>query len=306
MPHALSSPALALLLVFRTNVSYARWLEARSLWGRIINNSRGIVRTLAAWYPAHLKDDPEQMRKVARVARLTASFSRTAQLTLQRTIVDETCFSQEAFADSLMARTNLGLKQSEADFIAGSTPNRPLAALAELSQAVYDATESLPFSDRKLTDVDARVVELGDCLGACERIYGTPVPLVYTRHTARFLAVWLLLVPLALAGSLDSHASFVDSLSIIPESAVIATFLFGIDELAVQLEEPFSILALEAMADGIDAALVQLLRPRPANLMSTDQLSRPQAPPAAATVNGEPAVAASGGNPFASSPPWLK
>jgi len=31
---------------------------------------------------------------------------------------------------------------------------------------------------------------LGDALEACERIFTSPVPLVYTRHTARFLSVW--------------------------------------------------------------------------------------------------------------------
>jgi putative membrane protein len=41
-------------------------------------------------------------------------------------------------------------------------------------------------------------LRLGDALESCERIFTSPVPLVYTRHTARFLSVWLLLLPLAL------------------------------------------------------------------------------------------------------------
>lgn len=40
----LSSFALSLLLVFRTNASYDRWLEARLIWGGIINRSRDLVR----------------------------------------------------------------------------------------------------------------------------------------------------------------------------------------------------------------------------------------------------------------------
>jgi predicted membrane chloride channel (bestrophin family) len=35
IPFTLSSPALALLLVFRTNTVYARWNEARTAWARI-------------------------------------------------------------------------------------------------------------------------------------------------------------------------------------------------------------------------------------------------------------------------------
>jgi len=44
-----SVTALGLLLVFRTNTSYARWLEARSAWGRIVNHSRNIMRLGSTW-----------------------------------------------------------------------------------------------------------------------------------------------------------------------------------------------------------------------------------------------------------------
>ena len=37
----------------------------------------------------------------------------------------------------------------------------------------------------------------------------------------------------------------------LPASAVIAFFLFGVDELAMQLEEPFSILPMRAFCDEI-------------------------------------------------------
>ena len=43
-PLGLTSFALSLLLVFRTNTSYARWAEAREIWGGITNRSRDILR----------------------------------------------------------------------------------------------------------------------------------------------------------------------------------------------------------------------------------------------------------------------
>ncbi len=43
-PFSLTSFALSLLLVFRTNTSYARWQEARSIWGGVTNRSRDILR----------------------------------------------------------------------------------------------------------------------------------------------------------------------------------------------------------------------------------------------------------------------
>jgi len=47
-PFSLSSFALSLLLVFRTNSSYNRWWEARKLWGGVVNRSRDIVRQVRA------------------------------------------------------------------------------------------------------------------------------------------------------------------------------------------------------------------------------------------------------------------
>lgn len=40
----LSSPALSLLLVFKTNTSYQRWDEARKNWGSCVNHCRTIMR----------------------------------------------------------------------------------------------------------------------------------------------------------------------------------------------------------------------------------------------------------------------
>ena len=35
-------------------------------------------------------------------------------------------------------------------------------------------------------------------MGACERIFKTPIPVIYTRHTSRYVGLWLALLPLAI------------------------------------------------------------------------------------------------------------
>ena len=47
-PFNLSSFALSLLLVFRTNTSYSRWLDARKIWGGVVNRSRDLIRQVRA------------------------------------------------------------------------------------------------------------------------------------------------------------------------------------------------------------------------------------------------------------------
>jgi predicted membrane chloride channel (bestrophin family) len=94
--------------------------------------------------------------------------------------------------------------------------------------------------------MDDMVCKLVDYLGACERIFRSPIPLVYTRHTARFLTSFMVLLPLALwgpmAGSWNHWAT-------IPATTILAIFLFGIEEIGIQIEEPFGILPLEALCD---------------------------------------------------------
>ena len=67
--------------------------------------------------------------------------------------------------------------------------------------------------------------------GACERIFKTPIPIVYTGHTSRFVDVWLGMLPLAIWGVDGSWNHLVT----IPSSAAIVFFLLGIEELGLQV-----------------------------------------------------------------------
>ena len=89
-----------------------------------------------------------------------------------------------------------------------------------------------------------------DNLGSSERLLSSPVPLFYSRHTARFLSFWLLLLPL---GLYDPFKSSWNHIAMIPATAAISVFLFGIEELATQMEEPFTILPMQAFCDKIGA-----------------------------------------------------
>ena len=51
---------------------------------------------------------------------------------------------------------------------------------------------------RDRSQMDKTLSALCDDVGACERIFKTPIPQVYTRHTSRFVAFWLAILPLAI------------------------------------------------------------------------------------------------------------
>ena len=71
---------------------------------------------------------------------------------------------------------------------------RPSLALRELTLAM----DALPMDEKKKVEADKSVILLGDACETVERIFSSPVPLVYTRHTARFLSSYLLLLPIGL------------------------------------------------------------------------------------------------------------
>eukprot|EP00429_Kryptoperidinium_foliaceum_P043395 CAMPEP_0176117734 /NCGR_PEP_ID=MMETSP0120_2-20121206/59152_1 /TAXON_ID=160619 /ORGANISM="Kryptoperidinium foliaceum, Strain CCMP 1326" /LENGTH=317 /DNA_ID=CAMNT_0017452037 /DNA_START=12 /DNA_END=962 /DNA_ORIENTATION=- len=65
IPFTLSSPALGLLLVFRTNAAYGRWMEARSTWARMIAHGRNLSRMGSVFC-----DDPVAVDKLGRASWL--------------------------------------------------------------------------------------------------------------------------------------------------------------------------------------------------------------------------------------------
>jgi len=283
LPFTLSSPCLALLLVFRTNSSYSRWWEARTKWGSVINHCNNVVRMSAAYVDASSSNRNGQTA-LNRVCRASWVLPRTLMNRLSGEREDGETYAKEIRA----AFGNNDDPTGFADHVLSeaTAPNlRLVAAFLELTEAI----DELPIELSKKIEIDKSAVVLNDCVGSCESryskfmvytclsvisrahcltanvlflhkpnagIFTSPVPLVYTRHTARFLSIWLLLLPLALYGTfVADNASpaigVAESGNYLFAMAVISLFLFGIEELAITLEEPFSILPMQGFCDKI-------------------------------------------------------
>ena len=92
---------------------------------------------------------------------------------------------------------------------------------------------------------------LNDAMGACERLLRTPIPQSYTRHTSRFLTLWCNLLPLALWPALGLGT---------PLATVFIGFaLLGIEDIGVQIEEPFCVLPLWQYAGTVADSCDELL-----------------------------------------------
>jgi predicted membrane chloride channel (bestrophin family) len=237
LPFSIAMSALSLLLVFRTNTAYSRWNEARTLWGGIVNTTRDLQRQSNAYFSEDPVGQDLRMQLVSQVAM----FPKALRSFLRGPSDDEIIF-KEAFA-------LLGPETAEALM---KSKNRQTFMCNMITATV--ARANIDAMDR--ARMDESISKLVDYLGACERIFRSPIPLVYTRLTSRFISVFMLLMPFALwepmKGSWNHWAT-------IPSTAVLASFLFGIEELGIQIEEPFGILPLESLCDtSIEGVVVDM------------------------------------------------
>eukprot|EP00195_Chlamydomonas_chlamydogama_P001606 CAMPEP_0202924918 /NCGR_PEP_ID=MMETSP1392-20130828/79227_1 /ASSEMBLY_ACC=CAM_ASM_000868 /TAXON_ID=225041 /ORGANISM="Chlamydomonas chlamydogama, Strain SAG 11-48b" /LENGTH=475 /DNA_ID=CAMNT_0049618675 /DNA_START=90 /DNA_END=1517 /DNA_ORIENTATION=+ len=224
LPHTLLGAALSLLLVFRTNGCFARFQEGRVLWGQLIRSSRDWIRLAANYFPEASK------KKAARYVQVLA-FVLKSHLRSGRTRKDTK--DRTAFRDDPSEVVRDLLPEAEAELLLAA-PNKPFFAVCRMTQILKEADHYVPHHVRHhLEHVLADMLQVA---GGCDRILGTPVPLSYTRHTSRSLMLWLMTLPFALwpqAGWLS-----------VPAMMVISFIFVGIDEIGVEIEEPFAILPL--------------------------------------------------------------
>ncbi|EOD32537.1 hypothetical protein EMIHUDRAFT_122975 [Emiliania huxleyi CCMP1516] len=147
----LSSPALGLLLVFRTNTSYQRWLEARQAWGRIVSHCRNIMRQATLWIEEDEAEDvadPDAARRSLEELRLCVwAFPRSLWAHLSDPA------KEPRFAQEVRERFP---SDASAALLLGSS-HRPLRALSLLSAAM----DRLPIDEKKKVEMDKSCILLG-------------------------------------------------------------------------------------------------------------------------------------------------
>lgn len=140
--------------------------------------------------------------------------------------------------------------------------NRPLGVLQLMTRTVRRIPEcvdpsasqqqrsgpaAIPFSSRDRLSLLKIIEDMTSCVGACERLVGTPVPPSYGRHTARFLGMYCLTLPLAVVAELGFLA--------VPVVGLLTWGLYGVQEIGLMIEDPFSVsncaLDLEELSDQI-------------------------------------------------------
>ena len=120
-----------------------------------------------------------------------------------------------------------------------ATRRKPLLAPPCVLDKISQSLAALPLSDILLSAIDARVQALGALASSADRLKRQPIPPAYTRNTARFLAVWLFFLPLALWHPLHMWS--------IPACVIIAFLLVAVENVGSQLESPHPLLPVDEL-----------------------------------------------------------
>ncbi|MGB3492450.1 MAG: bestrophin family ion channel [Elainellaceae cyanobacterium] len=206
---------LGLLLVFRTNTAYERYWEGRRLWGQMINSVRNLARQI--WIIVLERDKRDRDHKTS-MLRLLVAFAVAVKLHLRKLPPDDEL-------RRLMKRENF-------DRLTGMN-NPPL----EIAFWIGDYLQFQHQRDRldlyQLTSMQQILNELVDILGGCERILKTPIPPAYSIHLKQLLMLYCFTLPFQVVSTFEWWTGVV--------MIVVSFTLLGIEEIGVEIEDPFGL-----------------------------------------------------------------
>lgn len=233
LAHTLIGAALALLLVFRTNASYDRYWEGRRMIGIVTNRTRDLCRQLATLCEL---DQPTRTR----LGRWLVAFYRLGAQWLR----------DERGLSSLAPLLEPAERERLEPLVA-----RPFAVLAWVTRELGDRVRRGELDVVLLLPFERNLGEMTEALESCDRIRRTPVPFAYAHHIKVFVALFCFTVPFAMVDAMGAYVPVA--------SAVLAFALFGIDEIGVEIEDPFGYdpndLPLDAIGATIERTVQEML-----------------------------------------------
>lgn len=204
---------LGLLLVFRTNTAYERFWEGRKCWGSLVNTVRNLARQI--WVSVNENEPKDRESKIAAL-RLLVAFAVSTKLHLRSEPVNSEL-------EDLM---------SESRYIKLKTMNNPPLEVAFwIGDYLQEQHDRNNLNAYQLTAIQNLLNILVDNLGACERILKTPIPLAYAIHLKQLLLIYCLSLPFQIVKDLNWWTA--------PVVVLISFTLFGIEEIGIEIENPF-------------------------------------------------------------------
>lgn len=221
---------LGLLLVFRTNSANERFWEGRKLWGGIVNNLRNL--TWQIWVNIREKSSEDREQKI-QILNLLTVFAIATKNHLRCEGINEemTRLLSPNYYHRLQTSQHL-----------------PLQIAADLGEYLQEQYQKNNLPEYQLTQMQNLINQLIDMVGGCERILKTPIPNSYNIHLKQLLLIYCLVLPFQLVDQIHWWT--------IPFVAIVSYIVYGIEAIAIEIENPFgrdkNDLPLEQICQGIN------------------------------------------------------
>jgi putative membrane protein len=232
--------ALSISLVFRMNEAYARWWEARTLWGVIVNESRSWARQVTSLVRG---DGGERGALRRRLVHRQIAYVNALRLRLRRQS------DPEALAPFLEAE--------ELEMLSGRA-NLPIALLEQQAEEVAILRASGDLDRVAQHRLETTLSNLTEAQGGCDRIKGTDFPdrvAYFTRVSAWLMAV---IIPVLVL----KRDNYFDVVEFVFVPCMMLAFLLT-ERLGAELKKPFENLAndtpMTALCRSIEIELRETL-----------------------------------------------
>lgn len=244
--HTMLGTVLGLVLVFRTNSSYSRFVEGRVAWGALVRRCRDFAR-----FSAYIEN--EQLRKTMLGVVSCYPYLLKSRLRSGRTREDKS--DPSAFRDTPDEAVNRILNRvgasEEIPILLNDSRNRPFFCTMRLTHFMKIAVKE-GINDNAQLMLEQTISEINQAGGVCERLIATPIPLSFSRHSSRSIMIWLLTLPFALS-------SITTGWTLLPLMFCVSYLILGVDEIGIQIEEPFATLPLTPLCKIIERDLQNVM-----------------------------------------------
>lgn len=235
-PFSIVGTGLSILLVFRNNEAYARYWEARTLWGQVIASIRSFCRlsltlprpNASQVGPHHDEEIPPPIKKIRQewVYRSVA-FLHALRSSLRSDSPPDIDFDS---LSHLLAPEEVAMLREQ--------KNVPCAILHTQGECLADAWRADLLHPMHITLLNEHLSALTLAFGGCEKIARTPIPPAYGFLSRRIVWCFMLLFPIAIVKDLGWKTVLL---------APLVSFLFGaLQRFGEEVQHPF-----ESQPDGL-------------------------------------------------------
>mmetsp|Transcript_36910 Transcript_36910/g.71206 ORF Transcript_36910/g.71206 Transcript_36910/m.71206 type:complete len:467 (+) Transcript_36910:157-1557(+) len=253
-----ATTAIGILAGFRLNASYGRYEECRIFWGDTNNAIRDMARQTKMW----LKDPDQQARmlKLLKAYPVVLNFhlnTKGGHHNMQRFDSKAAPFGDRVHAEFLAELRDIYTdgeditdfhRMAKVKYNGGNTVIEVLTLMGETIAASVGTVDSI-----YVREIDEQMQRLCAVFGASERVLRTSLPTSFTRHTSRLMHFWSNALPFAYYSTLGPFGT-------VFASVFTSWAIQSIEDIGVQLEEPFFVLPMRQYSDGIFDAVNQVGR----------------------------------------------